>query len=106
MPWTLRVVRRVLADTGDRAAGLLARRVETHVAEHQESEQRDPLGVRRAGVPQPIVPPEAEEARAPAFGGHAGTLRGDLVGRSLGQVAQRLPADRRVGTQQPVERVH
>ena len=72
----------------------------------QQGEQRDPLRLRRASVPQPILPPESQQPRAPAFGGNAGTLRGDLVGRRIGQVAHRLPANRRVRIEQPVERVH
>ena len=61
---------------------LLTRRVEAHVAEHQQGEEGDPLGIRLANVPQPILPPERQQPRAPAFGGNAGTLRGDLVGRA------------------------
>ena len=103
-PWV--VPRRLVADKADRVASLLARRVEAHVAQHQQGEQGDPLGIRLANVPQPILPPERQQPRAPALGRDAGTLGGDLVGRRIGQVAQRLPADRRVRIEQPVERVH
>src|SRR3989442_7838809 len=106
VPWASGVPRRVVADGADCVPRLLARSVDAQVAEHQQGKQRDPLRVRRAVVPQPVLPPESQKARAPAFGGNAGTLRGDLVGRRSGQVAHRLPANRRVRIEQPVERVH
>src|SRR3989441_11870902 len=61
------VPRRVVANEAYRVSRLVARRVEAHVAEHQQVEQRDPLRVGRAGAPQPTLPPERQEARAPAF---------------------------------------
>src|SRR5260370_10031404 len=54
-------------------------------------------GVPVAGPAFALVHVEVEIA-------DAGTLRGDLAGRRLGQVAHRLPANRRVGVEQPVKR--
>ncbi len=70
-------------DEVDRFPRLLARSVEAHVAQQQQGEQRDPLRLRRANVPQSNLPPESQQPRAPAFGGNAGTLRGDLVGPAV-----------------------
>ena len=61
---------------------------------------------QRTAFPEAVVALQREEPRAPAFGGHPRALRPDDIGWRVAQVAQGLPADRRVGIEQPFQRRH
>ena len=85
---------------------LVARRVQTHVSQQEQGPKGDPLGIGFRATPVAIRPLESKQLRAPSLHGHLRALGGDdIVGR-IGQVAQHLPADRRIGVQQPVDDVH
>jgi hypothetical protein len=94
-------------DEPDGPVCLVAPGIEPEQAQHLER-------VKGVGVierPRPAAPPavgrlEGQQASTPALVGDAGALRGDGLGRLVGQVAQHLPADRRVGIEQPVDDRH
>ena len=97
----------VLADEGERAPRLSARRVEAEVAQQLErGGGRRPLGQY---APPPHGPSAPWAARSWAPQPSRGDLRAlgrDLVGRRIGQVAHHLPADGGIGVEQPVDDVH
>ncbi len=66
------------------------------------------VGRREAGaaVPQPVGTLERQKTRAPALPLHARSFGGDLVGRRVREIAQHLPADGRIGVEQPIDHVH
>ena len=107
----------MLGDEPDRPAGRLAQRVQPEDLQGLQGVHRRGPGLSRfaAGIrrreagpalPQPVAALEREEARTPAFVRHSRPLGIDLVGRGIGQVAQHLPADRRVALEQPFDHVH
>ena len=116
----------VRRDQGDRLACRRARGIQAEVAQqHQRGQGRGPglaVGEVRLDAGPPVVDDAPREARAavplavgiargeqasrPAFLLDAGPLGRDLLGRRLDEVAQHLPADRRVTVEQPVRDLH
>ena len=96
----------VVTDEADSALGFRALWVEAHLAQMEQREQRDPLRLGLVLEPVAVRTLEREKLRAPALGGHAGSLAGDLVGGCIGQIAHRLPPNGGVSVEQPIERVH
>ena len=65
--------------------------------------RRIPPAVPRRAAPPPVGRLECEQPRARALGRDLRTLRRDLVRGRVGEVAQDLPADRRIGVEQPAD---
>ena len=96
--------RDVLANEIDRRSRARARRVEAEVAQQQQRVHvRPPERRGDAVAPLAVGPLLIEQPRAPSFRRDARPLgRDDLRGR-LGEIAHDLPADRRVGVEEPVD---
>jgi hypothetical protein len=94
-------------DRGDRPLGLLARRVETeHVQQVQHGRRRGPLREVRSTTPTAVGVLCGQEPSPPALAGDARALGVHLFGRGIGEVPKHLPADRRIGIEQPVDDIH
>jgi hypothetical protein len=93
--------RHTLANEIERASGGIALRIQSHLAQEREHVHRG-IPARFHAVPaQRPSEPGGRAARARAFGCDPRAL-GDEVRRArIRQVAQRLPADRRIGFEQP-----
>jgi hypothetical protein len=63
-------------------------------------------GEAGAAGPLAVVTLQVQQAGTPALGADQRPFGRDLGRRGIGQVAQHLPADRRVGVEQPVEHSH
>src|SRR5262249_58561797 len=65
-------------------------------------------GGKRRGAPIPlaILALDSEQPCAPALAGDAGTFGRDVLRRRISKVTHHLPADRRVGVQQPLDYIH
>src|SRR2546430_2131311 len=61
---------------------------------------------RGASIPMAVLRLKGEQPCAPAFVRDARTLGRDLFLRCIGEVAKHLPADRRIGVQQPADAAH
>jgi hypothetical protein len=102
------IVRRTLpghAVTGEthRAARLVARGIETHVPQQrQDVHGRVPAAVPRRAAPVTVQSLLRKQLAAPALRRDLGALGGDLVRRRTDQVSHHLPADRRVGIEEPL----
>ena len=93
----------VVADEAHRAARLVARGIETQVAQqHQDVHGGVPPAVPGRAGPRPVGPLQGEQPRAHALGGDPRALGRDLIRGRTDQVSQHLPADRRVGVEQPL----
>ena len=60
----------------------------------------------RSPGPLAVRAPQRQQPGARPLGGHPCALGGDGVGRSVGQIPQRLPSNRGIGIQQPVQYGH
>ena len=61
---------------------------------------------RGAAIPMAVLALKGEQPCAPTFARDARTLGRDILLRCIGEVAKHLPANRRVGIQQPGDVVH
>ena len=60
----------------------------------------------RAARPLAVLVPQRQQPGAPALGRHPRPLRRHDLGRRVRKIPQHLPADRRVGVEQPVQDGH
>lgn len=92
----------VASDEVNRAPCLGTRRVETHFTqEQQDVHRRVPPVVPRRSTPPAIGGLEGEQPCAKPLGCDARPFSRDFIGGCVGQVAQYLPADRRVRIEPP-----
>jgi len=66
----------------------------------------DPAGPVRAAIPMAVRTLQCKQLAAPTLGGHAYTLGSHLVRGCVGEVAHHLPANCRVGVEQPLDERH
>ena len=93
--------------SADRPSRLLALGIEPEPAQElQDVERVGPVLRPRPAGPQAVRRLEREQPGAPALGRDPRPLGGDDVGRLVRQVAHDLPADRRIGVEQPVDDGH
>src|SRR5207244_8212037 len=92
-----------VTDVYNRATRLVARGIETHIAQqHQDVHRGVPPTGPRCAAPPPIGPLEGEQLRTDALGGDPRALSRDLLRGRTGQVPHHLPSDRRVRIKQPL----
>src|SRR5882757_10256861 len=101
--WAATLPSHAVADASHRATCLVARGIETHIAqEHHDVHRGIPLTVPCCAAPPPIGPLEGEQLRADALGGDPRALGHDLLRGRIGQVPHHLPVDRRIRIKQPL----
>ena len=82
-------------------------RVDPEGAQQLEAgRRRRPFGRVRTAGPGAIGALGSEHGGPPALAGDLGALGRDLLGGRIGQVAHDLPADGRIGVEQPIDDVH
>src|SRR5262249_37673283 len=90
-----------VAHPADRPPDFPARRVHAQLLQHTKGVDGGHPAFVVAGAPMAIQRLTSEEFGAPTFRSDARALGGDDLSGRTGQVAQDLPADRRIRIQQP-----
>src|SRR5262249_6356592 len=106
----------VLSNARDRTAHLVIAWIDAEVMQSNKAVRRSrprlpfgqsfsPRGEQRAPLPLTVLALKGQDPGTPSLGGHASALGCDNLVRLIAEIAQHLPANGRIGIQQPVQHV-